>query len=315
MSPRKSSSKIPMGALRKLKIRCISETGWFDTPTLLSDVKTVAAHGPDVDQYDIPWPPFGDLHPENAAGSSALIETEGLDGGNHRFMLDSGWGPEWMDKRLADEGIDAMLRRGEVEFLVISHEHFDHFWGIGSTIMHCPDLPIYVPHGFRQEGFDLIARVGHRGTVTVVPPDQPIIPFPGLAIANFPMETLGQVHGENILYASIAQKGLAMMTGCGHGGILDLLDYGKRTFQGADKVYAVYGGLHISPFEEWDARRDRLVQALRNVGIEHLGCNHCTGEIAVRKMIDAGLPVVRGSARHGSRTDLYLGNGDVLELG
>ena len=26
------------------------------------------------------------------------------------------------------------------------------------------------------------------------------------------------------------------------------------------------------------------------------------------------MPVVRGSARHGSKTDLFLGNGDVLEL-
>lgn len=31
-------------------------------------------------------------------------------------------------------------------------------------------------------------------------------------------------------------------------------------------------------------------------------------------LVDAGLPVARGTARHGSRTDLFLGNGDVFEL-
>lgn len=32
-------------------------------------------------------------------------------------------------------------------------------------------------------------------------------------------------------------------------------------------------------------------------------------------MIDVGLPVVHGSARNGSKTNLFLGNGDALELG
>jgi 7,8-dihydropterin-6-yl-methyl-4-(beta-D-ribofuranosyl)aminobenzene 5'-phosphate synthase len=32
-------------------------------------------------------------------------------------------------------------------------------------------------------------------------------------------------------------------------------------------------------------------------------------------MIALGFPVVHGTARHGSKTDLYLGNGDILDLG
>jgi 7,8-dihydropterin-6-yl-methyl-4-(beta-D-ribofuranosyl)aminobenzene 5'-phosphate synthase len=35
---------------------------------------------------------------------------------------------------------------------------------------------------------------------------------------------------------------------------------------------------------------------------------------AVEAMIAAGLPVVRGSGRHGSKTDLFIGNGDALEV-
>jgi 7,8-dihydropterin-6-yl-methyl-4-(beta-D-ribofuranosyl)aminobenzene 5'-phosphate synthase len=31
-------------------------------------------------------------------------------------------------------------------------------------------------------------------------------------------------------------------------------------------------------------------------------------------MIAAGLPVVRGTGRHGSKTDLFVGNGDALEV-
>jgi 7,8-dihydropterin-6-yl-methyl-4-(beta-D-ribofuranosyl)aminobenzene 5'-phosphate synthase len=137
----------------------------------------------------------------------------------------------------------------------------------------------------------------------------------GKSFARLSPSTSGRVQGENVLYAHLADRGLAMITGCGHGGVLELLDYGRRTFQGGDRVCGVYGGLHISPFGDWGEKHEAVIQALRKYGIEQLGCNHCTGAKAVRRMIELGLPVIRGSARHGSSTDLYLGNGDVLDIG
>lgn len=303
---------IDIGAVKRLKVKCISETGWFDDATLLGDVK--AAGGMGVSQYELRWPPFGDLHADNAAGSSALIEAEEHDGTVHKLLFDTGWGPAWMEKRFAEEGIDKMLAAGEIESLVISHEHFDHFWGIGATLRQRPDITIYVPAGFHQEGLDFIKANGHRGKLVMAQPNEPQLLFPGLALVNFKMSTLLQVQGENVLYCGIGDKGIAMLTGCGHGGVLHLLDYAGRTFNNGDRIHAVYGGLHISPFGEWDAEREQLVAALSRYPIEKLACNHCTGAKAVQKMIDMGLPVVRGSARNGSKTDLFLGNGDSLEL-
>ncbi len=62
-------SKMDFGALKRLKILCISETGWHDTETLLADTKD--AGGKAVNQCDIPRLAMGDLHSQNAAGSSA----------------------------------------------------------------------------------------------------------------------------------------------------------------------------------------------------------------------------------------------------
>ncbi|MBK7663528.1 MAG: MBL fold metallo-hydrolase [Sterolibacteriaceae bacterium] len=308
-----AQQRMELGVLRRLKVRCVSETGWFDDATLLGDVK--AAGGMSVSQYQLRWPPFGDLHPENAAGSSALIEAEEVDGRIHKLLFDTGWGAAWMEKRFAEEGIDKMLADGEIECLIISHEHFDHFWGIGATLRHRPDITIYLPAGFHQEGMELIKANGHRGQLITARPDEPLLLFPGFALVNFEMSTLLQVQGENVLYCGIQDKGIAMLTGCGHGGVIQLLEYAGRTFENGERIHAVYGGLHISPFGEWDNDREQLVAALGRYPIEKLGCNHCTGPKAVQKMIDMGLPVVRGSARNGSRTDLFLGNGDTLELG
>jgi len=106
-----------------------------------------------------------------------------------------------------------------------------------------------------------------------------------------------------------------MVTGCGHGGVLNLLEYARQAFVGGERIHALYGGLHIAPLDDWDEARDRIIDGLRVYEVDKLACNHCTGRAAVEKMLELGLPVQRGSARNGSKTDLFLGNGDVLELG
>jgi 7,8-dihydropterin-6-yl-methyl-4-(beta-D-ribofuranosyl)aminobenzene 5'-phosphate synthase len=279
---------------------------------LLADVK--AAGGMGASQYALKWPPFGTLHAENAAGSSALIEAEESNGRVRRVLFDSGWNSDWMAQRFAEEGVDQLLTHGGIDCLVISHEHFDHFWGIGATLKLCPGITIYVPEGFHAEGFELIARLGHTGQVITTRAGEVLQLFPGAALVQIPMTTLLQVQGENVLYFNVANRGLTLVTGCGHGGVLNLLDYARRTFAGGENIHAVYGGLHISPFEEWDEQRDRIVEALSSYGIARFACNHCTGVKAVQAMIAAGLPVVRGTGRHGSKTDLFVGNGDVLEV-
>jgi len=311
-APSPARLPVSLGLLKHMRITCISEVGWQDTPTLLGDI--AAAGGMTTSQYELPWPPFGELHSANAAGSSALIEAETQDGQRHRVLFDTGWNPAWMERRFTEEGIDRLLAEGAIDCLVISHEHFDHFWGIGVTLRYCPALPIYVPEGFQPEGLRLIQHHGHTGPVIRVPPQQPLRLFPGCALVQFPMQTLLRIQGENVLYFEVQNRGLVMVTGCGHGGVLNLLDYARRTFAGGEHLYAVYGGLHIAPFDDWNQDKDLLIAALAAYRIQHFGCNHCTGSLAVEKMLAAGLPVVRGSARNGSKTDLFLGNGDCLEI-
>jgi 7,8-dihydropterin-6-yl-methyl-4-(beta-D-ribofuranosyl)aminobenzene 5'-phosphate synthase len=311
-TPLPSDRPLTIGTLKRLRITCISEVGWQDTSTLLGDI--AAAGGIQTDQYRLPWPPFGDLHAENAAGSSALIEAQTAAGQRHRVLLDTGWSPAWMERRFREEGVDRLLAEGAIDCLVISHEHFDHFWGIGVALKYCPTLPIYIPAGFHPEGLKLIVDCGHQGPLVTVPPQQPQVLFPGCALVQFPMQTLLQTTGENVLYFAVEGRGLVMATGCGHGGVLNLLDYARRVFVEGERIHAVYGGLHIAPFDDWDADKDRLIAALGGYGIERFGCNHCTGALAVERMIAAGLPVMRGTARHGSKTDLFLGNGDVMDL-
>ncbi len=63
--------RVDIATLKRVRIAGISETGCFDHATLIGDIK--AAGGMQVSPYVLPWPPFGDLHPENAVRSAGSV--------------------------------------------------------------------------------------------------------------------------------------------------------------------------------------------------------------------------------------------------
>jgi 7,8-dihydropterin-6-yl-methyl-4-(beta-D-ribofuranosyl)aminobenzene 5'-phosphate synthase len=92
-----ASQGTDFGELKRVKVRCLSETGWWSTPKFLQDIKD--SGGMEVSQYKINWTP------KNAGGYSALIEAEELDGKVHRFLLDTGWDRGYMDWCFQREGV------------------------------------------------------------------------------------------------------------------------------------------------------------------------------------------------------------------
>lgn len=322
--PRKEYAKTDIGQLNGLKVKVISETSWFNNSVLLDDMKK--AGGLLVNQYEIPWTSEGvkeGYQGSNAGGFASLIEAELADGSKKTILLDTGWNPAWMEKRYKEEGIDKLLANNQIDMLVISHEHFDHYWGIEATTKYNPKIPVFVPKGFYQDGFDLLkgkafpkARVKndypHTGPLTVYDSSKINKLFPGAALITFDVPIITRVFGEQAFVFNVKDKGIVLVTGCCHMGIISYMEYVKQHIAGAEKIYGVQGGLHISPFEDWDPQYDDLVLALHRYGIEKLGPNHCTGYITAEKMVKVGLPIIKGTARNGSKRDIYLGNGDTL---
>lgn len=336
------------GACRNVRVTNISETSWFNNAHLIGDIHE--AGGLLVNQYTLNWPPFangkgsaqGDyeegigsikellpndlkkaweiqkelaLHPDNAGGYSCLIEVEALDGTIHKYLLDTGWSYEWMEDSFKREGIDKLLRDQEIEALIISHEHWDHFWGLPATVKYDNRIPLYVHDGFYEEGLQYIKDCGYKGELTIV--DQPITEIvPGMAVLKFDVPIINRVFGETSLAFNIKDRGLVLISGCCHQGILKFADFAYTNLKyDNDKFYGIYGGLHISPFEDWDPKYDDLVISLGQWGFERIGCNHCTGHLTAKKFIEAGYPVVRGTARFRSASKDYLGNGDKITFG
>lgn len=73
-------------------------------------------------------------------------------------------------------------------------------------------------------------------------------------------------------------KGLVVVLGCAHSGVVNTLDYIHQKTSGKS-VYAVIGGMHLSKASQ--ARLDYTVQALKKYDVQIVLPLHCTGEEAL----------------------------------
>ena len=336
-----------IGVCKAIKITNISETSWFDNGTFMKDV--TGAGGLLVDQYSFNWPPFGNgkgigkgsyaegikqikhllpnkleeawqivrensVHSENAGGFSCLVEIEAMDGKVTKYLFDTGWNYQWMETCYKREGIDTMLANNEIAAMIQTHEHMDHYFGLPAVTKYNPNIHIYTPNTFYPNGKQYLKDSGHVGKWTEVPKGLHKIQE-GVALYGFDCPIIFKVFGEMSLYCNVKDIGLVSITGCCHQGIILFADTAYKTIAYEnDQFYGLYGGLHISPFDDWDPKYDDLVIGLKKWDLQRVGCNHCTGLITAQKFVDAGYPVVKGTARFRSKTTNYLGNGDVIKF-
>ncbi len=79
---------------------------------------------------------------------------------------------------------------------------------------------------------------------------------------------------ETSIYINVKDKGLVVITGCGHCGIMNTIKHGQK-LTGIDKIYAVIGGFH----EEWNPidTVEEKVKYFEELNPEIICGMHCTG--------------------------------------
>ena len=328
---------VDIGEVSGVKVDVLTETSWFENDILKKNI--VDHGGASTNQYTIPW------DPNNAGGYAALITVTTLDGEEKKILMDSGWSNDWMDYIYELNGIPAMLENGEIDFMVLSHWHLDHLWGIESTLKHRPDVKMYAPSTYYDEDMALLKGKAHHTVadkdgkdVLICKNDVPHTgeliltetdgeagegvykPMPGMAIKMFDVPILLRVRGENVLYFNVKDKGIVTVTGCCHPGILTLFSHARRHFKGY-QPYGCYGGLHLTLFETWDPKFDDVIRGVKAFQLKKVGCNHCTGWLWAEKATEAGIPIVKGTDKYkeykrqssvAKESNVFLTNGDTV---
>lgn len=224
---------------------------------------------------------------------------------SHTILFDTG---------VSREGVVTNARRmglnlAEVEYIALSHGHYDHFGGLVSIIKAGgrKKLPVIV----HEEMFKIRGVANPDGTVrryTKFPPEDQITPAKYLqtkqpyllrhgnilVTGEIPRKTDFEkgyikqrvfVDGEwqpdpwvwddRALIINVKRKGLVVISGCAHAGIVNTT-LCAREITGVAEIHAIMGGFHLAG-KECESRIRPTVEALCKLRPEIVVPSHCTG--------------------------------------
>jgi 7,8-dihydropterin-6-yl-methyl-4-(beta-D-ribofuranosyl)aminobenzene 5'-phosphate synthase len=258
---------------------------------------------------------------ENGTGPDALVAEHGFsalvtiskDGREHRFLFDTGTSPDGMIENMRRLDIDP----ASIEAVVCSHGHFDHTTGIDGLVraLGTVNLPVLIhPHFWRRRrlalpgrdpfeipttskralteaGFDIIEdeqpsflfgkSVLVTGEVPRVTGYEPGFPAQQAFVGGY-WEPDPLVLDDQALIVNIAGKGLVVLTGCGHAGIVNIARY-TGLLTGGQPLYALIGGFHLNG-PAFEPLIPRVLDDLAALTPTWLVPAHCTGWRAQKAM-------------------------------
>jgi 7,8-dihydropterin-6-yl-methyl-4-(beta-D-ribofuranosyl)aminobenzene 5'-phosphate synthase len=83
------------------------------------------------------------------------------------------------------------------------------------------------------------------------------------------------VKDDQALVMLLKNKGLVILTGCGHAGVINTVNYATKV-TGIKKVYAIIGGFHLTG-EGYEESIPLTINELLNINPEYIIPCHCTG--------------------------------------
>jgi 7,8-dihydropterin-6-yl-methyl-4-(beta-D-ribofuranosyl)aminobenzene 5'-phosphate synthase len=241
-------------------------------------------------------------------GFAALIEADG-----HHLVVDTGARPNTVLSNVGDLHIDL----GDVREVVLTHNHDDHTGGLVTlrrefmrknpealSVAHVGKGIMYIrPRPNGQEGNTVIAMrkeyealggkfVEHDGPVEIspgvwltgpVPRKYPERNWSGKGVVSTPQGVVEDSIPEDQSVVINTTKGLILITGCGHAGIVNTLTFAETQFP-KTPVYAVIGGIHL--FAATDEQVNWTADQFKEFGVQYFVGAHCTGINTVYAMRD-----------------------------
>ena len=247
-------------------------------------------------------------------GFAAIVEVDG-----RRILFDTGRNPDIVLKNARELDVDLST----VTDVVLSHNHGDHTGGLltlrreYSKVNKDALSKVHVASGIfarrrrlgsSGEGFSPMLEVQREFEATggvFIEYEGPAEIMPGVWLTG----PVTRVHPErnwgggtevfmpegwvedNIPESQslvvITSKGLVVLSGCGHAGIINTIEHARREIVDAP-AYAVIGGFHL--LMATDQHLDWTAEKLRQMGTQHFLGAHCTGlESVYRIRRKAGL--------------------------
>ncbi|MEM3130398.1 MAG: MBL fold metallo-hydrolase [Nitrososphaerota archaeon] len=249
-------------------------------------------------------------HPNILAkhGLALFIEIDFNEKEKINILMDTGPSPDIILHNAKELNIDLK----KINIIVISHAHYDHTGGLIEIlkqinkriliIMHpnCLDLKFAEKPYLRYIGIPFkISEIEEAGGILLLS-RKPVKITPEIIVSG-EIERINEYEKvedfltlknyeiikdnlleDQALFLKINNKGLLIITGCAHSGIINTIEYAKK-ITGLNKIYAILGGLHLI-----NANEERLkvtINEIEKINPEKIFPCHCTGQKAIIEFI------------------------------
>jgi 7,8-dihydropterin-6-yl-methyl-4-(beta-D-ribofuranosyl)aminobenzene 5'-phosphate synthase len=236
-------------------------------------------------------------------GVSFLITAE-RDGVQKNILVDVAQNPDALIENIDKMQIDLSC----IDAVVLTHCHYDHTQGLGKVLKEIgkKDLPIiahpdifrlnfitdpYLRHVGVMDGDKKVDIEASGGSLYLTKDPLEIMPglittgevervtdFEEVGINLFTIDN-GEVKTDPMLddisvVANIKGKGLVIVTGCSHAGIVNITRQAIKLTD-TEKVHGIIGGFHL--IEASESRIKKTAPALKEFNPDWIYAGHCTG--------------------------------------
>ena len=206
---------------------------------------------------------------------------------------------------------------GDISALVISHGHDDHVGSLKEILKAVAGpVPVYIhPGSFSRRQ----KRIPGESLIEMNPPDIATLKTAGAEFHMNPGQTkvwdkriviTGEIerttefeqvnpvyyveesgtfvpdlfHDDQAVILCLKEKGLIVITGCAHSGIINTIRYARK-ITGVDKVFVVMGGFHLSG-SFFSTIINPTIDALKEINPQYIIPMHCTGWEAIARVAE-----------------------------
>lgn len=218
---------------------------------------------------------------ETEWGFACIIYT-----GENVILFDTGGDGDILLDNMKKTAIDPE----EIKYVFLSHRHWDHTGGLKKLLDKNSDVTVFMLQSFPGKIKETVTKSGAR----LAEISEPAQICPGAASSG----ALGKSIEEQALFIN-TNKGVIVVTGCAHPGIVHIVDKGAELSGGP--VLLVAGGFHL--MEHSEKQIADIIKHFKDLGVKFAAPSHCTGESAIAAFKES----------YGDKY-LPLGTGSIIEF-